>query len=113
MSENNFSRRKFLAGAAAIGAAGAMGVGTFHRAHRVAVSRCRCQLVLRLETQRFKFTSAFGYCSGRPGIKSRCYWLWWTWFRCCNELSGCRPGLIYYCFGRCISGSFRQFKEEN
>jgi len=28
MSENNFSRRKFLAGAAAIGAAGAMGVGT-------------------------------------------------------------------------------------
>ena len=29
MSENNFSRRKFLTGAAAIGAAGAMGVGTF------------------------------------------------------------------------------------
>jgi predicted dehydrogenase len=28
MSENNFSRRKFLAGAAAVGAAGAMGVGT-------------------------------------------------------------------------------------
>jgi predicted dehydrogenase len=28
MSENNFSRRKFLSGAAAIGAAGAMGVGT-------------------------------------------------------------------------------------
>ncbi len=28
MSENNFSRRKFLTGAAAIGAAGAMGVGT-------------------------------------------------------------------------------------
>ena len=29
MSENNFSRRKFLTGAAAVGAAGAMGVGTF------------------------------------------------------------------------------------
>ncbi len=29
MSENNFSRRKFLTGAAAIGAVGAMGVGTF------------------------------------------------------------------------------------
>jgi len=28
MSENNFSRRKFLAGAAVVGAAGAMGVGT-------------------------------------------------------------------------------------
>lgn len=28
MSENNFSRRKFLAGAAAVGAVGAMGVGT-------------------------------------------------------------------------------------
>ena len=28
MSKNNFSRRKFLAGAAAVGAAGAMGVGT-------------------------------------------------------------------------------------
>ncbi|WP_297089039.1 Gfo/Idh/MocA family oxidoreductase [uncultured Draconibacterium sp.] len=28
MSDNNFSRRKFLAGAAAVGAAGAMGVGT-------------------------------------------------------------------------------------
>jgi myo-inositol 2-dehydrogenase / D-chiro-inositol 1-dehydrogenase len=28
MSNNNFSRRKFLAGAAAVGAAGAMGVGT-------------------------------------------------------------------------------------
>jgi predicted dehydrogenase len=28
MSENNFSRRKFLAGAAAVGAAGAMGIGT-------------------------------------------------------------------------------------
>lgn len=27
MSNNNFSRRKFLAGAAAVGAAGAMGVG--------------------------------------------------------------------------------------
>ena len=29
MSNNNFSRRKFLTGAAAVGAAGAMGVGTF------------------------------------------------------------------------------------
>lgn len=29
MSSNNFSRRKFLTGAAAVGAAGAMGVGTF------------------------------------------------------------------------------------
>ncbi len=29
MSENNFSRRKFLTGAAAVGAAGAMGIGTF------------------------------------------------------------------------------------
>jgi myo-inositol 2-dehydrogenase / D-chiro-inositol 1-dehydrogenase len=28
MSSNNFSRRKFLAGAAAVGAASAMGVGT-------------------------------------------------------------------------------------
>ena len=28
MSNNNFSRRKFLTGAAAVGAAGAMGVGT-------------------------------------------------------------------------------------
>ena len=27
MSENNFSRRKFLAGAAAVGAAGTMGIG--------------------------------------------------------------------------------------
>ena len=29
MSNNNFSRRKFLTGAAAMGAAGAMGIGTF------------------------------------------------------------------------------------
>src|SRR6056297_1766378 len=29
MGKNNFSRRQFLAGAAAVGAAGAMGVGTF------------------------------------------------------------------------------------
>lgn len=28
MSNNNFSRRKFLTGAAAVGAAGAMGIGT-------------------------------------------------------------------------------------
>ena len=115
MSENNFSRRKFLTGAAAIGAAGAMGVGTLSSCtsgggeqvlHATGVFTTGNPEILNLPPLLDKVPEGKAIKAGVIGCGGR-------GSGAAMNFSGCRRSNgYYYCSWRRFSGSNRQFKRK-